>query len=163
MATILHSNYVAAIVLAAIVSTVAFGAAIVNVQQSTPNAQTSVSAINSCDTRPFATNIASQVEQSPQFMAASASGSNWLLTYAGNESGFVSNATYTRQIHDTALDFYSFTSASAAHCNWDDAQVVNAIFVKIPINSDGSYNLSGLTLYSEPFHSNATLPAGVGK
>lgn len=161
MAKGVYGNYAATAILVAIVSVIAFGAVFVSAQQSTTASQTSAFTIRSCDPRPFATSVASQVEQNPRFIAASASGSFWLMVYAGNETGFVSNATYTRQIHDTALNFYSFASSSASGCDWNGNEVVNVLFVKIPINSDGSYNFAGLTAYYEPYHANGTTPAGV--
>lgn len=146
---------------AAVIASVAIGSTYIGNQStnttsssSTAYSTTTLASYPSCDTRPWVLSLASQVEQNPKFVSAASVSSNWLLVYAGNETGEVSNATHTRSIHDTALNYYSYQNASAVGCNNDS--VVYALFVKVPILSDGSYNFTGLTAYSERFYPNMT-------
>lgn len=108
----------------------------------------------SCDTRPWVLSLASQVEQNPKFISAALISSNWLLVYAGNETEEITTPNYTATMHDTALNYYSYSNASAVGCR--NGSVVYVLFVKVPILSDGSYNFTGLTAYSERFYPNMT-------
>ncbi|MGH2638360.1 MAG: hypothetical protein ACRDF4_03610 [Rhabdochlamydiaceae bacterium] len=154
------SGIIIVVALAAIIASVAIGSTYIGSQSASTASSTSQSssttfaAYPSCDTRAWVLSLASQVEQNPKFISAASVSSNWLLTYAGNETENIWTPNYTTTIHETALNYYSCPNASAVGCNKDS--VVYVLFVKVPILSDGSYNFTGLTAYSERFYPNMT-------
>lgn len=161
--TILRSVYASTSLLVVVITAIAIGAIFLGNQVSTaapPNSSTGATSVLSgpilvCDNRVFVQNIVSMVENNPKVVSAASQSSKWVLTYAGNETGYSANLTTTVHTSDTELVFYSFATSFNGNCNWS-GKVSFAMFVHVPINGDGTYALNKLTAYSEPYNSNGT-------
>lgn len=154
------SGIIIVVALAAIILSVAIGSTYIGNQSASTTSSTSQRssttflAYPSCDTRAWVLSLAYQVEHNPKFISAASVSSNWLLVYAGNETENIVTPNRTTTVNDAALNFYSYPNASAVGCN--NGPVVYVLFAKVPILSDGSYNFTGLTAYSERFYPNMT-------
>jgi hypothetical protein len=106
-----------------------------------------------CGNSTFLTRLASQVEAQPRFTSES-HGLVYALAYGDNQSGTTGQAngrTYSAP-PETGLAFYSYGTGPDQPC--PEVQglsgVVGALWVRVPINPDKSYNLSGMTVYFTP-------------
>ena len=121
----------------------------------------SLTALPVCDTPASYHSVAMQVESTPAFKAAEGNITGWILVYAGNETGYVGNATTTMYHRDVAFNFYSFLNSAdynytLSTCQYNTSSVEYVLYATLPISSDGSYNLNGVNAYSEAYHSNGT-------
>jgi hypothetical protein len=51
---------------------------------------------------------------------------------------------------NTSLAFYSYGATPQPYCPSSDQGVVGALWVTVPVNFDGSYNMAKLTIYFTP-------------
>lgn len=111
--------------------------------------------IRKCDNTSYVKSLAPLVENSPKVILAAQVGSNWILAFASNESGTASDLTTSFSFADVAIYFYSFATPSEAVCT-QSCSIVYQMLVKVSVSSNGSYNISGLTVYAERFYPNGT-------
>ena len=98
------------------------------------------------------TNLAAQVEQDPRFVQAAA-GLRYTLVGA-NEDGATTGMVNGKPFYaspKTNLVFYADGSVAPVYCPLDPGfnlkAIVGVLWVRVPQSPDGSYNLSGMTIY----------------
>jgi cytochrome bd-type quinol oxidase subunit 1 len=104
----------------------------------------------SCNQPPYLVKLASQVQQTQNFSQQS-HGLSYVLAYGNNQSAETGTAN-GKSIYsppETSLAFYSYGTTSTAVCpsNLGTEGVVGALWIQVPINSDGSYNLANMSIY----------------
>ncbi len=113
----------------------------------------SVASSASCNQPAYLTRLASQVEQTQSF-ARQSHGLSYTLAYGDNQSVETGTANGQPVYYppETSLAFYSYGTASTAVCpsNLGTKGVVGALWIQVPINSDGSYNLANMSIYFTP-------------
>ncbi len=113
----------------------------------------SVTSSTSCNQPPYLVKLASQVEQTQNFTQQSR-GLSYVLAYGDNQSAETGtvNGKPTYSLPETSLAFYSYGTTSTAVCSYNVGTegVVGALWVQVPINADGSYDLANMSIYFTP-------------
>jgi hypothetical protein len=148
------------------------------------------SAADTCQEPPYLTNLATQVRQDPRFASVGGNFS-YTLIYGDNVSATtgVINATWVKTSSSTdprnttgggegtvvggtpyyspprtELAFYSYGFASQPSCAsnpYPGQKVVSALWVDVPLNPNGSYNVPNMTICRTPgLFTNGTVAQG---
>ena len=139
------------IIVAAIVVAAVAGVSLGMLDRPAPAQRTdSVSSNTSCDQPAYLIRLASQVERTQNFTQQS-HGLSYVLAGGGNESattGTVGGKPFYAP-PQTNLALYSYGTTSTAVCpsNLGTKGVVGALWIHVPINDDGSYNLANMSIY----------------
>lgn len=140
-----------------VIAALIVGTSVVVLSSGSPNGHTSTSGVSSttsCNQPLYLVRLASQVEQTQSF-AQQSHGLSYTLAYGDNESAATGTANGKPIYYppETSLAFYSYGSASTtAACPSDlgTAGVVGALWIQVPIDTDGSYNLPNMSVYFTP-------------
>jgi hypothetical protein len=111
-----------------------------------------------CSFPTYLVNLANAVQNNPSFIKAENS-KVFRLAYGYNQTQSASIGNNTSpQEQETNLAYFSLVNSSVVPtCNQQASEVRYVLFVSVPMSSNGSYNISALTAYSELYEPNSTL------
>ena len=137
----------------AVAAVVVFIGAAVGIASSFGTPSSHISPTESSCFPPYLSALAAQVQSNQKFTSEE-HGLSYVLASGGNESGTtgqVNGKPYSTP-PNTALTFYSYGSEPITVCpaNFPSSTIQGVLWVHVPLSSDGSYNLSNMSVYFTP-------------
>ena len=144
---------IAAVIILATVAVISFSGA-----SGRPARQSESAGPNlSCNQPAYLTSLVSLVEGTQSFVQQS-HGLSYVLAYGDNESAETGYATVSGVREQlsypprTSLALYSYGTGTTTGCpsTLGTKGVVGALWIQVPLGSDGAYNLTGMSIYFTP-------------